>query len=108
MINPCDSLVSINFDGSERQSFGISAAGGPVYTPFRPICIYLANALTTLAANAADPNLHLPLSDGMQLSPGNGQLQLVLGDIFARRYRRVFGYIGEIQLSTAGSGAVTL
>ena len=109
MIRPCDSLVSTNFDGSERTAFGHSHTGHAFYTPFRPSCIYLANALTTLAANSADPNEHLPLSDGMRLSvsAGNRQMQLVLDDIFARRYRRVFGYIGEIQLHTAGAGAVT-
>ena len=107
MITPCDSLVAENFDGSLREAFGFTASGQPVYTPFRPSCIYLANALTTIAANSADPNLQLPLSDGMQLLRGDGQLQLHLDDIFARRYRRVFGYIGEIQLHTAGAGTVT-
>ena len=109
MMNPCDSLVAENEDGSLREAFGFSASGQPVYTPFRPSCVYLANVLTSLAASSADPNLQLPLSDGMQLLPsaGNGQLQLHLDDIFARRHRRVYGYVGEIQLHTTGAGTVT-
>lgn len=80
--------------------------GSRFLPPFRPSCVYLANALSTIDADSADPNVLLPLSDGMQLLPGNGQLQLHLGDIFARRYRRVFGYVGEIQLHTSGAGNV--
>ena len=108
-MTPCDSLVAENFDGAARIPFGFAASGLEVYTPFRPSCVYLDNVLTTLAQTSADPNLHLPLSDGMVFFPsaGDGQLQLVSDDIFARRYRRVFGYVGEIQLHTAGAGTVT-
>ena len=50
----------------------------------------------------------LPLPRGMTIAKcaDNGQLQLVLADAYARRLRRVFGYVGEVKLSS-GEGTVT-
>ena len=69
----------------------------------------LANGLNSTDQDSADPNVHIPLPPGMSfLRPsGNHQLQISLDDTIARRHRRVFGYVGEIQLSLTGKGAIS-
>ena len=62
--------------------------------------------MNQLEASQADPNLNVPLPDGMRLAsaPRNSPLQFLLGDVQSRRNRRLFGYVGEIKPSAAGRG----
>ena len=107
MINPVDAVTAV-LDGVTRPCLGLSGTGWHVYSSFRPTPLFLANVLNTLATHSADLNVHLPLPRGISLSPspGHGQLQLVLDDIYVRRARRVIGYVGEIQLFKEGCGTV--
>ena len=102
MINPVDSFVD-----EGRPPLGFTSVGARVYAPFRPSALFLANVMDQLETSQDGPNVHLPLPEGMRLvrSAHNAQLQLLLDDVFSHRNRRLFGYVGEISLSTAGRGA---
>ena len=105
MINPADSFLAVDSDGAMRPQIGHTAAGAAVFAPFRPTPLSLANTLNQVAAAGADAMRHIPLPTGMMFThAANTQLQLVLTEPYARRHKRVFGYVGEIQLSGAGFG----
>ena len=92
MINPHSCLVS-----EGRTAFGYTSSGAPVYAPFRPTALYLANALNQMEASRPDPNLHMPLPEGLRLShsASNQQTHLIVEEVYANRHRRIFCYVGR-------------
>ena len=105
MINPADSFLAVDSDGAMRPQIGHTAAGAAVFAPFRPTPLSLANTLNQVAAAGADPMRHAPLPPGMMFThAANTQLQLALTEPYARRHKRVFGFVGEIQLSPTAFG----
>ena len=86
---------------SEGQvPLGKAANGRSVYTPFRPSVAQLAPLVTPFLDEVNKEADTLPLPRGITLSKcaHNGQLQISLSSTYARRFRRVFGYIAEIKL----------
>ena len=72
--------------------------------------LQLASDLSEASSDSLDMHYDIPLPDGMMLCPltGKRQFQLELNEAFALRHRRVWGYIGEINLvnsSFAETGA---
>ena len=84
----------------EQPPFGRSADGRYVYKSFCPSVAQLAALLTPFLDERATAADALPIPRGFHLakSTAYGQLQLSLSEAYARRFRRVFGYIGEIKL----------
>lgn len=106
MLSPSDSFLAVDADGVIRPPIGTSAFGSTVFAPFRPSPMFLANTMHSLDLGTADPNRHIRLPHGMSFTrAANAQLQLALSNAFARRLRRVLGYVAEIQLSSTGRGA---
>ena len=89
--------------------FGKCADGRFVYKSFRPAITQLAHLMTPFLDSVATAGDVLPLPKGMTLSlcAANEQLQISLSETFARRFRRVFGFIAEIKLNS-GEGTSIL
>ena len=88
---------------------GILPNGTPVWRSFQPSIPSVALLLTPYLPLGVDPTEALPLPSGISLqrSPAGGrQLQLVLAPNFAVKWRRAFGYVGDLQL-TDGEGTDT-
>ena len=86
---------------SEGQvPLGRAADGRSVYTPFRPSVVQLAHLVTPFLdeVNTEADTLPLPRGITLSLCAHNGQLQISLSATYARRFRRVYGYIAEIKL----------
>ena len=82
---------------------GKSADGRNVYSPFCPSVLQLAQLVTPFLDNVATAAHLLPIPKGFVITrcEANQQLQLVLSEAYARRFGRVFGYIGAIKLNAA-------
>ena len=88
---------------------GILPCGSPVFASFQPSVPTVALLLTPYLPVTADPSNALPLPTGLALQrapEGGKQLQLVATPSFATKLRRVFGYVGDLQL-TDGEGTDT-
>ena len=85
---------------------GLAANGTPVFASFQPSVASLAISLTPHLKTLTDIGAVLPLPTGLQLvrSPDLKQIQLKIAPFFARKMKRVFGYVAEIVLSE-GAGA---
>ena len=83
-----------------QKPLGVTANGQPVYHAFRPTVTQFAHLLTPFLGEVAGQHDVIPFPPGMKLvrSENKSQLQLVAGDSFVRKMRKVFGYIGEIML----------
>ena len=79
---------------------GKAADGRFVYGSFKPSVVQFSHLLTPFLDGIDSPCDVLPLPRGMTLSKCdfNGQLQITLSDTYARRFRRVYGYVTEIKL----------
>ena len=79
---------------------GRSADGRSVFKSFRPSVTQLSHLLTPFLDSVATAGDVLPLPRGIALAlcASNNQLQLSLSPTYARRFRRVYGYIAEIKL----------
>ena len=90
--------------------------------PISPICsgvldvfffqlkISLANELTHLRADGATAiGALLPVPGGVTFEDNSatGQLQLRINSAYARRFRRIFGYVGGVQIPPSDTGAVS-
>ena len=95
-------MIAACFNDSAPQQLplGRSRDGRDVFASFCPAVAQLALLLTPHLDGVATAGDVLPLPRGMSivLNANNGQLQRILADVFARRFRRVYGYIGEIKL----------
>ena len=81
---------------------GKSADGRSVFLPFCPSVLQLSHLVTPFLDQKATAQDLLPIPKGFVLArcAANGQLQIALGEAYARRFGRVFGYIGSIKLDT--------
>ena len=90
---------------------GFDAAGSPVFGSFRPTVRTLADRIPDWLNSGANLLSVLPAPSGFSFPTGNNsgekQLHLTLDGAYARRYRRVFVYVGDIQLSVEARGAAT-
>ena len=86
-----------------QPPFGKSADGRNVFASFCPSVVQFAHLLTPYLDGKATVAHALPIPKGFTLSlcAANEQLQLSLSDAYARRFTRVFGYIGKIKLNFA-------
>ena len=83
-----------------QVAFGKAADGRAVYTPFRPSVVQLAHLVTPFLDEVNTVADTLPLPRGVTLAKCafNKKLQISLSEVYARRFRMVFGYIAEIKL----------
>ena len=84
---------------STRVAYGPTASGGEAYGPFAPTLLRQAELVAGARDAGQDLTAAVPLPLGMKLAvnPYNGQTQLILeAEAFCARFRRVFGYVGEI------------
>ena len=97
----CDPMSPVDSRGETRVSIGLAADNRPVYEPFPPKALSLANELTHLLADGARISQHAPIPDGVDFiaDSANSKLQLRIAANLALRFRRLFGYLGEIQLA---------
>lgn len=88
---------------------GRAAANRCVYDPYRPSALSMDNELTHLRDGGNPVGLHLAGPAGMSFgaNPSTNQLQVRLPSPYARRFRRVFGYVGEIQNPPEAMGTVS-
>ena len=80
-------------------------------SPYRPSVLSQASYFTALADSPEiQPEVIIPVPDGMSYATNadTKQLQLTVGSMYARRFRRVFGYVWGIQLSAVAKGSVPL
>ena len=90
------------------QPVGFSAFIQPVYSPYRPTARQLANEIPRLLKSVVNVASSIPSTDGFEFrGAANSQLQLTISGKYARRRRRVFGYVGDIQLAKEARGTVT-
>lgn len=97
-----DPLSQVDAYGDARAEIGLSALGRPVYSPYRPTVVSLASELTHLKESPEiQVEMCVPVPEGMSFAGNSatGQLQLSLNPMYARRFRRVSGYLGEIRIS---------
>ena len=87
---------------------GILPSGTPVSASFQPTVASLSISLTPFLSTAVGLSKALPLPSGLSLmrSPDDKQTQLKLEPFFAKKLRRVFGYVAETTLSS-GEGTDT-
>ena len=87
---------------------GFAADGPPVFGPYRPTVRPLADRIPGWLRSGVDLLTVIPVPVGFGfVRGGNAQLQLTLDGGYARRYRRTFGYVGDIQLSVAARDTAT-
>ena len=76
---------------------GFASDGCKAYAPIRHSPLFIADVITQLQADRCDPDIDVPLSEGVDfVRSKTNQLQLLLDDALSRRHRRLFGYVGEI------------
>ena len=96
-------------DGSPQ--LGFDASGAPVFGPYRPTVRSLADRITGWLRPGVDLLDVIPVPSGFSFARGSNlgklQLQLTLDGAYARRYRWVFGYVGDIQLAVEARGTAT-
>ena len=87
---------------------GILPSGTAVLASSQPTVASLSISLTPFLLTAVGLDTALPLPRGLTLirSPDDKQTQLKLEPFFAKKLRRVFGYVAEITLSS-GDGTDT-
>ena len=92
-------------DGVPRQPIGVSAQNAPVYAPYRHTERQLASDLSRMISDGENVGAHIPAPDGVEFrGASKSQLRLTISGNYARRRRRVFGYVGDIQLETEARG----
>ena len=100
--------------GKKRPMIGKSAVNDPVYCPFRPTVLTLANEMAIIAdSDGCVPERSIPIPQGWSLDQhtvkNRTQFQLTVDPLYARnKLRRVFGYVAEIQLVSSAEGTVFL
>ena len=103
-----DPLSQLDAPGNIRAEIGRSASNRPAFAPYRPSVLSEASDLAALADSPEiQPEVITPVPDGMEFASNSAttKLQLQLNPMYARRFRRVFGYVCEIQLSDVTKGA---
>ena len=93
----------------DRVAHGPTASGGEAFGPFAPTLLRQAELVAGARSKGLDLTASIPLPLGMKLSvnPHNGQTQLILeAEAFCARFRRVYGYVGEIS-TKASQGTTT-
>ena len=92
-----DPLSSVDSRGNARPEIGRAALNRPVYAPYLPSVLSQASDFTALADSPGiQPEVIIPVLDGRTFATNadTKQLQLVVDPMYARRFRRVFGYVG--------------
>ena len=111
-VRVCGPFAAKNHMGGDRLIISRSAAGTPVSEPFRPNLASFAYSICKALAASPDAT-HLlrvsPLPPCMEFfqNTAHKRPQLVSGESYARRFRRVFGVAVEIQLKASGKGTHT-
>ena len=101
-------MSSVGAVGSSRPSIGRADSQRNVYEPYRPPVLQMADEISHLLADGGPVGLHIPAPAGMDVPAAcNGRLQLRLSSSIARRFWRVFGYLGGIQLAADARGTVS-
>ena len=94
--------------GGAHQPIGFSSDNTPVFSPYRPTVRKLADQIPPLIRSGVDLSTIIPAPDGFSFhGGGNSQLQMTLSGDYARRFRRIFGYAGDIQLAVEARGTAT-
>ena len=93
-------------NGATRPSSGRPASGRCIYEPYRHSVISTADDPTRLILGGIPTGARLRVPAGMARAknPATKQLHLRTSSTFARRFRRVFGRVGEIQLAAEARG----
>ena len=105
-----DPLSSVDAYGAVRPEIWRSASNRPFFAAYRPSVLSLASALTHLKGSPeVQIEAFVPVPDGMYFAENcaTGQMQLILNPMYARRFRRIFGYVDEIRLPPAAKGNVS-
>ena len=84
---------------------GPAASGLPFRSPFRPSIMAIADLFARPKRERIDPNWLIPLPFGIRFILRE-QLRISLGETFASRFKRVFGYSATIELADS-AGALT-
>ena len=101
------SSVPLSATGA-HQPFGFAADGPPVFAPYRPTIRKMAGQIPAWLRSGIDLSTAIPIPAGLPFSRGEkNQPHLTLPGSYARRFRRIFGYVGDIQLSCEARGALT-
>ena len=85
---------------NQKPPFGWKEDGSHAYEPYRPPVVEFASDCVRagcMAEQGVPYEKSIPLPSGMKLSKAKNQLLLAVTDINALRFRRVYGYIGEIK-----------
>ena len=104
----CDPISHTDGRGEIRPPIGLPADELKVPEPYQPSALSLANEFSRLLADGARFSHLIPIPAGMSFitDADNPHLELRLNSTMARRIRRAFGRIGEIQLAKEALGAV--
>ena len=93
-----DPLSHVDARGKMRPEIGRTAINRPVYAPYRPSVLSEASGPAALADSPEiQPDVIIPVPDGVGFASNSAtkQLQLQLNPMYARRFRRVPGYVGR-------------
>ena len=88
-------------------SLGVLSNGAHAVRSWQPSVLQVADRINMALEEKSPINRALPLPEGMSLRDGatNGQIQLVMDTrTFAIRLRKVFGFIGSIELKEFSEG----
>ena len=106
-------LSDVGPNGERRPMLGKSAVNDPVYAPYRPSVLSLANEMTLIAdSDGVQPERLIPVPHGWSFAQHTvkkrTQFQLTVDLLYARnKLRRVFGYVAELQLFATANGSVS-
>ena len=88
---------------------GPLSGGGQALTSFRPTVLQVADRINDALTLETAVETALPLPEGMELQmcEANSQVQLRLKTrVFSLRMRKVFGFVGQIELKEKSEGTV--
>ena len=104
-----DPLSQVDAIGKVRPEIGRPTLNRPVFAPYRTSGLCIASEITHLGESPeVQVELRVPAPEGISFADNSatGQLQLEANPMYARRFRRVFGYVGGIQVPPSATGAV--
>ena len=104
------SAPNVQSTGLPDGSFGPLSNGAYAIRSWQPSVLQVADRINLAIENKTPINMALPLPDGMPLRDGatNGKIQLVMDTgTFAIRLRKVFGFVGMIELKEHSEGTTS-
>ena len=85
---------------SVAVQLGLRANGAQAVRPYAPSLLQLSVELAEALADSPDLHDDIPIPAGMKLvkPTAHRQFQLELSEAFMSRFRRIYGYVGEIKM----------